>query len=208
MARYIGPVCRLCRRDGTKLFLKGARCFSEKCAIDRRGYPPGQHGQGRPRHSEYSLQLREKQKLKRIYGILETQFRHYFRKAEKKKGITGENLLRFLERRLDNVVYRLGFVLSRKQARMLIRQDHFLVNGHKVSIASYLVEEGDVVEVKESSRQMIPIETALSALDLRRVPSWLEIQREQFKGIVKAYPTKEDIAIPVNEQLVVELYSR
>jgi small subunit ribosomal protein S4 len=154
------------------------------------------------------MQLREKQKLKRIYGVLERQFRQYFSKAEKKKGVTGENLLQILERRLDNVVYRLGFASSRKQARMLIRQEHFLVGGFKVNIASYLVEEGDVVEVKESSRQLLPIQTAQSALDARGVPSWLELHREQLKGVVKAYPTKEDIALPVNEQLVVELYSR
>lgn len=208
MGRYAGPVCRLCRREGTKLFLKGTRCTTEKCAIERRAYPPGQHGQARPRLSEYSLQLREKQKLKRIYGLLERQFRQYFYKADRKEGITGENLLQLLERRLDSVVYRLGFASSRKQARMLIRQEHFLVNGRKVNIASYLVDEGDVVEVKEKSRQLLPIQTAQSSLDVRGVPSWLELHREQLKGVVKAFPAKADVALPVNEQLVVELYSR
>jgi len=208
LGRYAGPVCRLCRREGTKLFLKGTRCTTEKCAIERRAYPPGQHGQARPRLSEYSLQLREKQKLKRIYGLLERQFRQYFYKADRKEGITGENLLQLLERRLDSVVYRLGFASSRKQARMLIRQEHFLVNGRKVNIASYLVDEGDVVEVKEKSRQLLPIQTAQSSLDVRGVPSWLELHREQLKGVVKAFPAKADVALPVNEQLVVELYSR
>lgn len=208
MGRYTGPVCRLCRREGTKLFLKGTRCLSEKCAIDRRGYPPGQHGQARPRLSEYSQQLREKQKLKRIYGVLERQFRRYFHAAERQKGITGDNLLALLERRLDNVVYRLGFSSSRKQGRMMIRQDHFLVNGRKVNIGSFLVEDGDVVEVKGPSRELVPIQTAQSALDVRGVPSWLELHRDQLKGVVKAYPTREEIDLPVKERLVVELYSR
>ncbi len=208
MARYVGPVCRLCRREGTKLFLKGTRCFSEKCAIDRRSYPPGQHGQARPRASEYSAQLREKQKLKRIYGLLERQFRQYFFKAERKKGITGENLLRLLESRLDNVVYRLGFASSRKQGRMLIRQNHFTVNGKGVNIPSFLVSINDAIEVKEGSRGMIAIQSALEGIGTRGVPSWLELDHNQFKGAVKSQPSKEEIALPVNEQLVVELYSR
>ncbi|HLG22773.1 MAG TPA: 30S ribosomal protein S4 [Candidatus Manganitrophaceae bacterium] len=208
MARYIGPVCRLCRREGTKLFLKGSRCFSDKCAIDRRSYPPGQHGQARPRISEYSAQLREKQKLKRIYGLLERQFRQYFFKAERKKGIAGENLLRLLESRLDNVVYRLGFASSRKQARMLIRQNHFAVNGKTVNIPSCLVDINDAVEVKEGSRGLLPIQSALEQIEGRGIPAWLELDKTRFRGTVKALPTKEEIALPVNEQLVVELYSR
>jgi len=208
LARYIGPVCRLCRREGTKLFLKGSRCFSDKCAIDRRSYPPGQHGQARPRISEYSAQLREKQKLKRIYGLLERQFRQYFFKAERKKGIAGENLLRLLESRLDNVVYRLGFASSRKQARMLIRQNHFAVNGKTVNIPSCLVDINDAVEVKEGSRGLLPIQSALEQIEGRGIPAWLELDKTRFRGTVKALPTKEEIALPVNEQLVVELYSR
>ncbi|HEY5599845.1 MAG TPA: 30S ribosomal protein S4, partial [Candidatus Manganitrophaceae bacterium] len=202
MARYIGPVCRLCRREGTKLFLKGSRCFSDKCAIDRRSYPPGQHGQARPRISEYSAQLREKQKLKRIYGLLESQFRQYFFKAERKKGIAGENLLRLLESRLDNVVYRLGFASSRKQARMLIRQNHFAVNGKTVNIPSCLVDINDAVEVKEGSRGLLPIQSALEQIEGRGIPAWLELDKTRFRGTVKALPTKEEIALPVNEQLV------
>ncbi|MBI3802878.1 MAG: 30S ribosomal protein S4 [Nitrospirae bacterium] len=208
MARYVGPVCRLCRREGIKLFLKGTRCYSEKCAIDRRSYPPGQHGQARPRASEYSAQLREKQKLKRIYGLLERQFRQYFFKAERKKGITGENLLRLLESRLDNVVYRLGLSSSRKQGRMLIRQNHFMVNGKAVNIPSYLVSVNDAIEVKEGSRTLLAIQSALEGIGTRGVPSWLELDQNQMKGMVKSQPSKEEIALPVNEQLVVELYSR
>lgn len=208
MARYTGPVCRLCRREGTKLFLKGTRCFSEKCAIDRRSYPPGQHGQARPRISEYSAQLREKQKLKRIYGLLERQFRQYFFKAERKKGVTGENLLMLLESRLDNVVYRLGLVSSRKQGRVLIRQNHFSVNGKTVNIPSYLVSVNDAIEVREGSRTLVAVQHALEATGSRGTPAWLELDKANFKGLVKARPSKEEIALPVNEQLVVELYSR
>lgn len=208
MARYTGPVCRLCRREGTKLFLKGTRCFSEKCAIDRRSYPPGQHGQARPRISEYSAQLREKQKLKRIYGLLERQFRQYFFKAERKKGVTGENLLMLLESRLDNVIYRLGFASSRKQGRMLIRQNHFSVNGKTVNIPSYLVSLNDSVEVREGSRTLLPVQSAMETVGSREIPAWLELDKANFKGLVKGRPSKEEIALPVNEQLVVELYSR
>lgn len=206
MARYTGSVCRLCRREGIKLFLKGTRCFSEKCAIDRRSYPPGQHGQARVRTSEYSLQLREKQKLKRIYGLLERQFRLYFLKAEREKGITGENLLLLLESRLDNVVYRLGFASSRKQSRMLVRQNHFWLNGKGANIPSLRVRMNDVVEAKEGSRALIPIQSALQGG--RVVPSWLEFDRGQYRGRMVARPNKEEMALPVNEQLVVELYSR
>ena len=208
MARYIGPACRLCRREGTKLFLKGTRCVTDKCAVDRRSYPPGQHGQVRSRVSEYRTQLREKQKLKRIYGLLERQFRQYFYKADRKKGVTGENLLTFLESRLDNVVYRLGFAASRRQSRMLVRQNHFSVNGKRVNIPSYLVDVGEVIEVREHSRQLLPIQSALEVSGGRSVPTWLELDMVHLKGEVKAHPSKEEIVLPVNEQLVVELYSR
>ncbi len=208
MAKYRGPVCRLCRREGGKLFLKGARCMTEKCAVERRAYPPGQHGQGRPRVSEYSAQLREKQKLKRIYGVLERQFRGTFAKAERQRGITGENLLRMLERRLDNVVYRLGFAVSRKEARQLVNHGHFRVNGRKVNQPAFLVREGEVIEVKERSRQILPIKAALEMVDARGVPAWLDLDRENMKATVRGLPAREEIAMPVNEQLVVDLYSR
>lgn len=208
MAKYRGPVCRLCRREGGKLFLKGARCMTEKCAVERRAYPPGQHGQGRARVSEYSAQLREKQKLKRIYGVLERQFRGTFAKAERQRGITGENLLRMLERRLDNVVYRLGFAVSRKEARQLVNHGHFRVNGRKVNQPAFLVREGEVIEVKERSRQILPIKAALEMVDARGVPAWLDLDRENMKATVRGLPAREEIAMPVNEQLVVDLYSR
>jgi small subunit ribosomal protein S4 len=198
----------LCRREGGKLFLKGARCMTEKCAVERRAYPPGQHGQGRPRVSEYSAQLREKQKLKRIYGVLERQFRGTFAKAERQRGITGENLLRMLERRLDNVVYRLGFAVSRKEARQLVNHGHFRVNGRKVNQPAFLVREGEVIEVKERSRQILPIKAALEMVDARGVPAWLDLDRENMKATVRGLPAREEIAMPVNEQLVVDLYSR
>ncbi len=208
MARQQGSVCRLCRREGAKLFLKGPRCYTEKCAIEKRGYPPGQHGQGRPRLSEYQVQLREKQKLKRIYGLLEKQFRNYFIKASRKKGITGENLLQTLERRLDNVVYKLGFALSRADARQLLNHRHVHVNGKVVDKPSFLVKPSDVVEVKPTSKNRLRVQDAQSAVDGRGIPSWLELEKEHCKGQVKALPTREDITLPVNEQLVVELYSR
>ncbi|MFQ5992642.1 MAG: 30S ribosomal protein S4 [Nitrospiraceae bacterium] len=208
MAKYRGPVCRLCRREGVKLFLKGSRCMTEKCAIERRSYPPGQHGQGRQRTTDYSLQLREKQKLRRIYGLQERQFRGVFEKAERKKGITGEHLLKFLECRLDNVVYRLGFATSRKQARQLVNHGHFLVNGRKTDIPSCTVKAGDIVEVRQRSRDLLPIQTALEAVDSRGVPAWLELDLEAKKGTVRSLPTKEEVELPVNEQMVVELYSR
>jgi small subunit ribosomal protein S4 len=198
----------LCRREGGKLFLKGARCMTEKCAVERRAYPPGQHGQGRARVSEYSAQLREKQKLKRIYGVLERQFRGTFAKAERQRGITGENLLRMLERRLDNVVYRLGFAVSRKEARQLVNHGHFRVNGRKVNQPAFLVREGEVIEVKERSRQILPIKAALEMVDARGVPAWLDLDRENMKATVRGLPAREEIAMPVNEQLVVDLYSR
>ncbi|MBI3596118.1 MAG: 30S ribosomal protein S4 [Nitrospirae bacterium] len=208
MGRYIGSVCRLCRREGNKLFLKGSRCFTEKCAIERRSYAPGQHGQARPRISEYQVQLREKQKLKRIYGLLERQFSGYFKKAARKKGITGENLLQLLERRIDNVVYRMGFCSSRKEARQMVNHGHFRVNGRKVDVASFLVKDGDVVELKTTSRQLPQVQASLTAAEGRGTPQWLELDKANFKGRVKTMPTKEDLTVQVNEQLVVELYSR
>lgn len=208
MARYTGPVCRLCRREGTKLFLKGDRCFSEKCAFDRRPYAPGQHGQGRLRPSNYREQLREKQKVKRIYGLLEKQFRLYFERAERMKGVTGENLLGLLESRLDNTVYRLGFASSRSEARQLVRHNHFTVNGRKVNIPSYLVKPGDVVEVKERSRKVARINAALEAHESRHRVSWVDVDRKAFRGVVKSAPVREEITLPINEQLIVELYSK
>ena len=208
MAKYRGPVCRLCRREGEKLFLKGTRCMTEKCAIERRSYPPGQHGQARPRISDYSLQLREKQKLRRIYGLQERQFRGIFERAERQTGVTGEALLRLLECRLDNVVYRLGFGASRKEARQLINHGHMLVNGRKLSVPGAMIRVSDVVEVRQSSRDLLPIQAALSAVDGRGIPEWLELDKAAFKGTIRALPTKDQIALPVNEQMVVELYSR
>jgi len=207
LARYTGPVCRLCRREGMKLFLKGARCLTEKCAIDRRSYPPGQHGQARPRGSEYGAQLREKQKMKRVYGVLERQFRRYFFDAERKKGATGENLVALLESRLDSVVYRLGLVASRKQGRMLIRQDHFMVNGKSVNVPSYILAVNDSVEVREKSRGLLAIQNALDGVS-RGVPDWLEFDRTRLAAVVKAPPSRDQVAIEVKEQMVVELYSR
>jgi small subunit ribosomal protein S4 len=208
VAKYSGPVCRLCRREGEKLFLKGSRCMTEKCAIERRSYPPGQHGQARQRTSDYSLQLREKQKLKRIYGLQECQFRGIFARAERQVGVTGDTLLRLLECRLDNVVYRLGFGASRKEARQLINHGHMMINGRKVKAPGALVKAGDSVEVRQKSREMLPIQGALAAVDGRGIPEWLELDRGAFKGTIRSLPTKDHIVLPVNEQMVVELYSR
>jgi small subunit ribosomal protein S4 len=208
VARYRGPSCRLCRREGTKLFLKGDRCYSDKCAVERRNYPPGQHGQRRPKFSSYGEQLREKQKVKRIYGLLERQFRLTFERAERQRGITGANLLVLLERRLDNMVYRLGFAPSRAAARQLVTHGHFTVNGRKVNIPSYLVSPGDVIELKPSSRNIQMIQESLEAVVRRGVPSWLELDKEQFRGKVLALPTREELTMPVREQLIVELYSK
>jgi small subunit ribosomal protein S4 len=191
-----------------KLFLKGERCYTDKCAIERRNYPPGEHGQGRPKFSEYSIQLREKQKLRRIYGVLEAQFRRYFTMADRSKGVTGENLLQLLERRLDNIVYRLGFANSRSEARQLVRHGHFLVNGRKVDVPSYLVKTGDSVTVREKSRKVARIQEALELAQRRGIPEWLEMTAEEFAGRVKAYPTRNDLTMPINEKLVVELYSK
>jgi small subunit ribosomal protein S4 len=208
MARYNGSVCRLCRREGTKLFLKGDRCFSEKCAVDRRGYPPGQHGQARPRFSDYGMQLREKQKVKRMYGMLEAQFEKTMEQANRMKGRTGENLLSLLERRLDNVIFRLGFATSRAEARQLVLHGHFQVNGRKAAIPSMLVKPGMVIVLRESSRQITRIVGALETLERRSVPSWLEIDKDNCAGVVKAMPVREEITLPIQEQLIVELYSR
>lgn len=209
MARYTGSVCRFCRREATKLFLKGDRCHTDKCAVERRNYAPGQHGQGRVKVSDYGVQLREKQKLKRTYGLLEGQFRSTFDKADRMKGITGENLLVLLERRLDSVVYRLGFATSRNEARQLVRHNHFLVNGRKVNIPSYLVRPGDIIELREKSRQVARINEALDGVMRRGVPSWLELDRAACKGVLKALPVREELTTPAfQEKLVVELYSK
>ena len=209
MARYRGSVCRRCRRENLKLFLKGDRCYSDKCAFERRAFPPGQHGQRRGgKYSDYRLQLREKQKVKRIYGVLEKQFRGYYRRAERQKGITGTNLLLLLERRLDNVVYRMGFASSRNQARQLVRHNHFLVNGKKVNIPSYSVKPGDVIEVREKSRNVAPILEAMETVVRRGIPNWLEVDKERFRGVFKALPSREDLTMPIQEQLIVELYSK
>lgn len=208
MATYINPVCRLCRRENMKLFLKGDRCYSDRCAVERRSYAPGQHGQTRSKLSNYGLQLREKQKVKRMYGLFERQFRNNFESADRQKGITGSNLLILLERRLDNVVYRLGFASSRGQARQLVGHNHFLINGKKVNIPSCLIKIDDVVEVREKSRNVPAITESLEAAVRRGVPQWLALDKEGFKGTVKAFPKREDITMPVQEQLIVELYSR
>jgi small subunit ribosomal protein S4 len=208
VARYTNPVCKLCRREGMKLFLKGDRCFTVKCAVEKRNYPPGEHGQRRSKPSEYGLQLREKQKMKRIYGVLETQFRTYFEMAARQKGVTGENLVRLLEQRLDNIVHRLGFAASRAQARVLVRHGHFRVNGRRVTIPSVLLKAGDVVEVQPKSRELTEIAGALEGAKKRRVPAWLEMDAGNFKATVRTLPSKEEMAIPVQEQLVVALYSK
>ncbi len=208
MARYTGPRCRLCRREGTKLFLKGDRCYSDKCAFERRSYAPGQHGQARIKVSDYGIRLREKQRVRRMYGIQEKQFRRYFDWADSQKGVTGTNLLVLLERRLDNVVYRLGFADSRAQARQLVTHRHFLVNGRMVNIPSYLVKVGDVIEVAEKSREILPIKVAQEALARRGVPEWLELDAEKLKGTVKSFPERSHITMPIQEQLIVEFYSK
>lgn len=208
MARYNQSVCRLCRRENLKLYLKGERCYSDKCAIDRRSYPPGQHGQGRVKFSNYGLQLREKQRVKRMYGLMEKQFRNFFEKAERMKGITGTNLLLLLERRLDNLVYRLGFANSRNEARQLVRHNHFLVDRKKVSIPSYLVKVGGLIELREESRKVARINEALESVARRGVPSWLELEKDNFRGRLVSLPAREDLTMPIKEQLIVELYSK
>lgn len=209
MARYRGSVCRLCRRENLKLFLKGDRCYSDKCAFDRRSYPPGQHGQRRRgKISDYGIQLREKQKVKRMYGLSEKQFHLFFQRSDRQKGITGTNLLILLERRLDNVVYRLGFVNSRTQGRHFVRHSHFLVNGRKVNIPSYLIKMGDVITVREKSRNIQAIGDALDAVVRRGIPQWLDLEKENLQGAVKGMPVREDLTMPMQEQLIVELYSK
>ncbi len=208
MARYIGSVCRQCRRENMKLFLKGDRCFSDKCSFDRRGYPPGDHGQKRSKVSDYGTQLREKQKVRRIYGISEKQFRICFKKADRKKGITGTTLLQLLETRLDNTVFRMGFVNSRNQGRHFVRHNHFTVNGKKVNIPSYQVKQGDVIELREKSKKVQAINDSLEAIVRRGIPQWLEIDKDNFKGQVVGIPAREDITLPIQEQLIVELYSK
>jgi small subunit ribosomal protein S4 len=209
LARYTGPVCRQCRRENMKLFLKGDRCFTDKCAVERRNYAPGVHGQGRTKVSDYGTQLREKQRVKRTYGLLEKQFRAYFDKADRMKGVTGENLLVLLERRLDSIAYRMGFASSRNEARLLVRQGHFLVNGQKVNIPSFLVRPNDVVELREKSRQIARINEALDGVMRRGLPSWVELERDAFKGTLKTLPVREEMTTPAfQEQLIVELYSK
>jgi len=208
LARYRGSVCRMCRREGLKLFFKGDRCYTEKCAFERRGYAPGEHGHSRKKFSDYGTQLREKQKLKRMFGLLEKQFRGYFVKADQKKGITGTNLLVFLESRMDNMVYRMGFAASRTEARQFVRHGHFKVNGRKVNIPSFLIKKGDVIELREKSKKVLPILESMETVARRGIPPWLELDKENFRGIVKALPTRDDITMPIQEQLVVELYSK
>ncbi|MBF8376858.1 30S ribosomal protein S4 [Alicyclobacillus mali] len=208
MARYTGPVCRLCRREGIKLYLKGERCFSEKCAVDKRPYAPGQHGQGRKRTTEYGMQLREKQKARRYYGVLENQFERYYEEAARRRGVTGETLLQLLESRLDNVVYRLGFAASRAEARQLVRHGHIHVNGHRVDIPSFLVKEGDVVSVREKSRDNARLKELAELIPSRTIPAWLELDIENWTAKVLRRPARDEIDAPVQEQQIVEFYSR
>lgn len=206
MSRYTGPSCKLCRREGVKLFLKSERCYTEKCEIEKRNYPPGVHVESRTKVTEYGVRLREKQRVKRMYGLTETQFKRFFGMAEKMGGITGTNLLVFLERRLDNMVYRLGFAGSRKEARQLVSHRHIMVNGKKVNVPSFLVKEGDDIEVADKS--LPSVRNALESVVRRGIPSWLELDKEGAKGKVKLLPTRDDITLPIKEQLIVEYYSR
>ena len=208
MARYIGPSCKLCRREGEKLFLKGDRCYTDKCSFDRRPYPPGQHGQRRIKVTEYGIRLREKQKVRRIYGVLERQFRRYFHIADAGRGVTGEQLLATLERRLDSVCYRLGFAATRSDARQLVRHRHVQVNGKTVSIPSFLVKPGDTITVREKSRATGRVTVALDGVERRGVPEWLELDKAAFTGKVRSAPVREAITLPIKEQLIVEFYSR
>ncbi len=208
MARYTGASCRLCRREGEKLFLKGSRCYTDKCAVTRRQYAPGEHGQQRKKLSEYGIQLREKQKAKKFYGVLENQFRKYFDMAAKAKGITGENLLRLLETRFDNIVYRLGFARSRTEARQLVRHGHFNINGRKVDIPSYILKPNDLIEVREGSRDNEIFKDILDVTGSKVVPEWLNADHEGLKGTVLAVPSREDVDLPVQEHMIVELYSK
>jgi len=208
VARYTGSVCKFCRREKLKLFLKGDRCFSEKCSVDRRPYPPGEHGQRRTKFSPYGVQLREKQKVKRIYGFLEKQFRITFDRAQRMRGITGENLLLLLERRIDNMVYRMGLARTRREARQLVRHGHFRVNNKKVTIPSFLLKVGDEVQIREKSRKIELFNDALEAVERRGVPPWIELDRKEMKATVSAFPVREDITMPIQEQMIVELYSK
>lgn len=208
MARYTDAVCRLCRRENMKLFLKGERCLSDKCAINKRNYAPGQHGQRRAKLSEYGLQLREKQKVKRTYGVLELQFRRYFQKAARSKEVTGSELLVLLERRLDNVVYLMGFADSRAQARQLVQHGHMHVNGRRVNIPSFLIKQGDVIEPREKSRNLDIVRSAAERLNQKQIPAWIHVDAENMRGVVQALPKRHDLTLPFHEQLIVELYSK
>ncbi len=208
MARYIGAKCRLCRREGEKLFLKGEKCYTSKCPIENRPFPPGQHGQRRTRLSDYALQLRQKQKLRRIYGVLEKQFRLYYKEADRRKGSTGENLLKILEGRLDNVVYRMGFASSRNEARQLVRHNGITVNGRKLNIPSYQVRPEDVVAVSESTRKHLRVQSSIEMAQQRGIPDWLDVDAKAMKGIFKAVPERSELPAEINENLVVELYSK
>ena len=208
MARYCGSVCRLCRRENQKLFLKGDRCHTDKCAFERRAYPPGQHGQGRIKFSVYGLQLREKQKIKRIYGLQETQFRNIFGKAENMKGVTGENFVSLLERRLDNVAYRSGFANSRSEARQLVRHGHVTINGRRVDVPSFVVKKGDIVEIRLKSRETARVRSALEGVKRREIPQWLELDAAAFAAKIRDLPSRDDVTAPMEERLVVELYSK
>ncbi|HVN72673.1 MAG TPA: 30S ribosomal protein S4 [Desulfomonilia bacterium] len=208
MSRYTGPVCKICRREGMKLFLKGERCFTDKCAIEQREYPPGQHGQGRVRTTEYRIHLREKQKVRYTYGVSEAQFRRYYDMAKRRKGVTGEMLLQLLERRLDNIVYRLGFSASRNGARQLINHGHITVNGHKVNIPSFLVDAGDEIEVREKSKKIDAVGASLDSREQRGFSEWLEVDKDTKKGKVKALPERKDMPMSVQETLIIEYYSK
>ncbi len=208
MARYTASVCRICRRENLKMYLKGDRCYTDKCAIERRPYPPGQHGQGRVKFSGYGVQLREKQKVKRMYGLLESQFRGYFKRAAAGTGKTGERLLQELELRLDNVVFRMGFADTRNEARQLVRHGHFTVNGRRVNIPSFRTKPGDAVEVHEKAKKMVRIAEAMETVDRRGIPQWLEVDKKALRGTVKSVPNREDLTMPIQEQLIVELYSK
>lgn len=208
MARYTGPKCRLCRREGTKIYLKGDRCFTDKCPYERRPYPPGQHGRKRKKSSDYENQLREKQKVRRMYGILEDQFHHYFLIAERQKGVTGTNLLRLLEMRLDNIVYKMGFANSRDQARQLVRHGHVQVNGRKTDLPSVQLKAEDEVAVSEKGKKIPFVQEASDVVDRRGIPEWIDVDSQEFKGMIKQKPEREDITFPINEHLIVELYSK
>lgn len=206
MSRYVGPSCRLCRREAIKLFLKGERCYTDKCAIEKRNYPPGVHVDVRGKFLEYGLRLREKQRVRKIYGLSEKQFKRFFVMAERKQGITGTNFLVLLERRLDNMVYRLGFATSRKEARQIVSHNHISVNGKKVNTPSFLVKEGDEIAVRH--KDLLSVKNALESVVRRGVPSWIELDKEEMKGVIKLLPAREDITMPIREQLIVEYYSR